>query len=482
MARSGTPRMFGLAGAADSPLLVAARERGLAVVQAHTVTAACAMAAVTADLTDAPGIVVLDTPAVPVAVSGLGRCTVDGSPVILVTPPSQPSAREAAALAAITKAVIPLAPELAGRWIAHAVHLAFSVPRGPVAIELSPAVATASAIPITTALRPAALPPPEPSVLDEAAHVLSSAARPVVLVGMLARSADAAGWLRAFAEATPAPVLSSPRAKGVLPDPHPLALGLCGRGPVARAVLARADLVVAVGLDPIEAAQTVWDPRKAVLHVGPSAAGDAPYRALADVIGDIGLIFAELAPRLRDRPRADWDVAELDRLKRLLVGSEGHGELPERFVRLARDATPPGTIAVADGTVRDACARAWHAVAPGEFLAPNDSSVTGFGIPAALAALLIHPERHVVCFTDTAGFTETVAELDIASGLELPAIVVVWTDDAAGVEAGARALGIASVAARDEAAFGWAIERALAAKGPTVISVPATSGSVTTPV
>lgn len=442
------------------------------------------MAAVTADLTGVPGVVVLDGPAAPTALAAIERCRIDHSSVIFVSAPSSSRLPGRAALDAATKAVISLAPASAAHWIAHAVHLALGVPRGPVNLELDPMIASDLAVSIATSVRPSMGPSPDASALDEAARVLSAASRPVTLVGMYTRTDDIAGWVRAFAEATPAPVLCSPRAKGVLPDPHPLALGLLADNAVADTLVARADLVIAAGLDASEAAARRWSGTTPVLHLGPLPASDAPYRPRTEVVADVGLILEELAPRLRDRSRADWDVAELDRLKRLLPGSATHraGGSFERVVAMTREATPPGTIATADGTLTTACARAWPAVAPHEFLAPSDTSVTGFAIPAAVAALLVRADRQAMCFTDGAGFTRSLPELDIAVRKGLEVVVIVMAEDDLDVEARAHAVGAIGFVARGDAALGWMLERALSSKTPAVIAVQPSGGEVRTPV
>jgi hypothetical protein len=72
---------------------------------------------------------------------------------------------------------------------------------------------------------------------------------------------------------------------------------------------------------------------------------------VAEAIGDIALIIEELAPRLRARDRADWDVAELDRMKRAtaVVPAALVSMLsPHRVVMIARELTAAGTIATAD--------------------------------------------------------------------------------------------------------------------------------------
>src|SRR5438034_11258051 len=86
-------------------------------------------------------------------------------------------------------------------------------PRGPVHLDVPAEVAGAHAVPVATACRPGPLPPPDPRSLDEAARLLAGASRPVLIAGLQCRSVTDAQWLRALAEALPAPVLLTLRAK-----------------------------------------------------------------------------------------------------------------------------------------------------------------------------------------------------------------------------------------------------------------------------
>src|SRR5207253_2554741 len=197
----------------------------------------------------------------------------------------------------------------ASHWTAHAAQLAMNEPRGPVHLDVPAEVAGAPAVPAATACRPAPLPPPDPRALDEAARLLANASRPILIAGLQCRSATDAQWLRALAEALPAPVLLTLRAKGVLPDPHPLMHGVLWPGGGEGPLLGRADLIVALGLDAIEVSPGPWMTTAPLLHLAPTPAAGEWHRPVVEVVGDIALAIEELAPRLRGRARADWDVA-----------------------------------------------------------------------------------------------------------------------------------------------------------------------------
>src|SRR5216117_4279980 len=209
----------------------------------------------------------------------------------------------------------------------------------------------------------------------------------------------------------------------------------------------------------------------------PSPATGEWHRPVVEVVGDIALAIEELAPRLRGRARADWDVAELDRVKRSLRPRPGAADgrlTPERVAALAREATEAGTIATLDaGPHAAALATAWDAVSPGEFVASYGPATAGFALPAAIAAHLVHPDRRAVCFTGGTAFLAALSELPTAIRLRAPIVVVAIADggsDAPELVRMGQRFAVPSAAADSEASFAQAFGRALRADGPALIA------------
>ena len=511
--RAGVQRIFGVPGGGSNlELLEAARAQGLPFVLCHQESAACIMAAVTGELGGAPGAVLSTLgPGVSASATGLAHAYLDRSPLIYLSDRHSASALgfathqafdHAAILGPVVKASLAVTPESAGHWVAHAAQLAMKEPRGPVHLDLPADVAGQPAVPFATTATPAPLPQPAAADLDGAVALIKKAKRPVVLAGLQCRAADAK-WLRAFAEARPAPVLTTYKAKGTLPDPHPLAMGVFTGGALEEPVVGRADLIITFGLDTVELIPRRWSYAAPVLSLvrGPSGAparsavgGGGYFTPALEVVGDLGVILEELAPRLHQH-HADWDVVEVDRLRRerqraLEIGVPGLA--PHRVVQITRELTPAGTIATADaGAHMFQAAEYWQAVEPGEFLISNGLATMGFALPAAIAAQLACPEQRVVCFTGDGGFMMVAAELETAARLCLPITVIVFNDAALSLieikqeQKGytgasmryaapdlallARSFGVTAWTASDEAGFARALVAAQGAPGPTLI-------------
>ncbi len=514
--RAGVARLFGVpGGAASLALIEAAGEQALPFVRCHLESAAAIMAGVTGELTGRPGAVVSSLGAgVTASATGLGHAYLARAPVIYVSErhpetvlavTTHQTVDHARHLAPIVKESLTLSPESAAHWVAHAARRALAEPRGPVHLDLPADVALRPALPQSPAsFATPGTAQPESGALDEAAAMIRQARRPLVIAGLECRAPDAR-WLRAFAEALPAPVLTTGKGKGAIPDPHPLALGAFTAGPLDEAVMRRADLIVAFGLDPVELSACAWPYAAPVLSLRRSASSDVATRAPGggaifspahEVVGDLSATLEELAPRLgRGETRADWDVAEVDRLRRTRAAAleiAVAGLAPHRLVQLARELSPAGAIATVDaGAHMRSTIAYWHAVEPGECLLSSGLGATAFALPAAIAAQLAHPDRRVVCFTSGRGLLGVAAELETVVRLGLPIAIVAFEDDVgAPVEVErakeqdvararregpdlttlARAFGLSAVAVDDEAGVERAFVTAQVAAGPTLIA------------
>jgi len=491
---AGVPRLFGVPGGGSSlEILESARAAGLPFVLCHVESAAVIMAAVTAELTGRPGAALATLgPGVTASATGLAHAWLDRAPLVFLSDRHPESAMSFVThqrfdhetfLGPVVKASLPVTPATAAARVAEAIAVALAEPRGPVHLDL-----------------PAA----NHGALEHAAALIRQARRPIAIAGLGCRGTDAK-WLRAFAESVPTPVLTTYKAKGTLPDPHPLAMGVFTGGVLEEPLVSRADLIIAIGLDTVELIPQAWRYSAPVLSLARAAAttpglaapgGGGYFTPAVEVIGEPGAILEELAPRLGRRVAADWDVAWLDRVRRERYAAlevAVPGLAPHRLVQIAREATPAGAIATVDAGAHMFPATAyWLATEPGECLISNGLATMGFALPAAIAAQLCHPDRRVVCLTGDGGLMMVAAEMETAARLALPLIAVVFDDRSlslieikqeqkgyvgasmryAGPDlaAMARSFGWRAHDAATEAELGRALTAALAGPGPALIA------------
>ena len=284
VAEAGYPLLCGLPGGGTSlDLIEGATRSGCRFVPTATESGSVIIAATIGDITGrAPAVTTTLGPGVTSALNGVACASLDRLPLLLVTDDYDSSERArfqrqnvdaARLLAPLTKASIPLTDHDPEGAVHDALEIAQRAPRGPVALSL-PASASLAGLP--SPVEPEGVMPPG---IDEVAdwsrrdsdgppdHPYSSARRSILLAGVQCRT-DVGQSVGVYAARRgprlPPPVLTTYRGKGSLPDDHPLAAGLLHvTATWRRQLLAKTDLIISVGLDPVELLPRDWGPRHA---------------------------------------------------------------------------------------------------------------------------------------------------------------------------------------------------------------------------
>lgn len=516
---AGVTRIFGVPGGGSSlDLIATAKARGMEFVLARQETAALIMAAATAELSGRPGAALVTRgPGVGNAANGVAHASLDRAPVLLVADGFTAAERayanhqwfdHAAMLAPVTKgAAQVVAPgAAAGPMAAALLTEAMAAPRGPVLLELSGAAARApaEAMPVTGLAAPATT--PDAVALAEARRRLANARRPVLVVGLEAVEPEACAALRRLVEALGCPALVTYKAKGVVPDAHPLFAGVFTGGEAEAPVMAEADLILLAGADPVEFIPQPWRYAAPVIDLG-TAPRPVQYRTPAVALyGPLAPLLVALAEGVR---RSEWTTqgiaARREAWLRRLANAPGgnRGLSPQAVVEMAQAICRRGgvdpRVTVDAGAHMFPATTFWQAERPGDLLISNGLATMGFALPAGIAAALHDPARGALAFTGDGGLLMALGELATATVLGVKLVVVVFNDstlslidikksgrdlpegalgwpaaDFAGVM---RSLGGLGLRARDEAEYAAALEQALVAKGPVVVDVLVDPGS-----
>ena len=343
-----------------------------------------------------------------------------------------------AVFAPITKAGFTLVAGAAHVIADKAVGIALEGRPGPVHIDVPISVADAPVPAAPPALRPraSARVPAEPD-LETARGWLRAAERPVMIVGADAVNQDAGAAVTAFAEALNVPVITTYKAKGMLREDHPLALGGAGLSPLADRTLVpfvqAADLILCLGYDPVEMRpgwRDVWDPAaQRVIDVSAAPNHHAMHQATLNFITDAAATLAALREGVS--PRATWADGAIDRARAALAAdfprTEDWG--PAAVIDSCRRILPPDTLASADsGAHRILLSQMWQCPAPRSLMQSSAFCTMGCAVPLAIGAKLAAPERPVVSFSGDAGFLMVAGELATAAELGLAPIFVVFVD------------------------------------------------------
>jgi 5-guanidino-2-oxopentanoate decarboxylase len=282
-----------------------------------------------------------------------------------------------------------------------------------------------------------ALPQPDPVLIQRAAARLHSARRPLILAGGGARGA--AAELRALAERLDAYVATTAAGKGLLPEAHPLHLGASLPYRETQALIAGADVVLAVGTELSETdlytSTRLNIPGELIrIDIDPVKLSDQ-YGAGLGLLADAAPALRLLAEALPERTalRALGDTAQTHRPDGLLR----HADAPTRARALAlaaiREALPAESALFTDMTqIAYLGNYAYPCERPGSWFHPSGYGTLGWAFPAALGAKLAAPSQAVAALAGDFGVQFSWSELATAVELKLALPLIVWNNQSLG--------------------------------------------------
>lgn len=409
----------------------------------------------------------------------------------------------------ITKASFSLVPGAAHIIADKAVAIATEGRPGPVHIDVPISVAD-SLVPANAPpdRQPAAPTAPAGADLEQARAWLTAARRPIIVAGVDAMNQGCGATLLQFAERFGAPVITTYKAKGIIPEDHPLALGGAGLSPLADKhlvpLLNAADLILCVGYDPIEMRtgwRDIWTPQtQNIIDITAAPNHHYMHQASLNIIADCAATLEALSAGTT--PAATWPDQAPAATKAALAAAFPRDDDwgPAAVIDTCRTTLPRKTIATADsGAHRILLSQMWHCHAPRGLIQSSALCTMGCAVPLAMGATLATTDTPVVSFSGDAGFLMVAGELSTAAELGLRTIFVVFVDASLalielkqrarqfgnnGVDfaehdfaAIGRAFGGAGVTVHNRAELRDALETALSAETFTVIAAKIERGS-----
>jgi acetolactate synthase I/II/III large subunit len=442
--QAGVRWVFGVPSGPVLPLIEALRRSSIDFVLTATETSAGFMATAVGYLTGVPGVCASTVgPGATNLTTGVGCAWLDRAPVIAITcnvasawldRRIQMRIDHHALFKPLTKATISFRDLPASEAVRRAVAIAGEEPPGPVHLDLPEDIAQM----MPTDVAGSAHEPRRPDDLSaEVVKVLSAALansrRPLVVTGLSFTRSRATGDLLKFIERQQVPFVTTMHAKGFLPESHPNWAGVIGRARRSdiKAFTDRADLIVAVGYDPIEINYEEWAGKAPVAHISTEAAEAGQslnllWNEACDLDAAIEAISA-IAPVLNE-----WSVDEWSQHRSALdcaLRPSGTEFAAHHVLDVLRGWLPvDGILAYDVGAHTHQIATQWRTDLPRTLLATNGWSSMGYGMPAAYAAQLIFPRRSVVAVVGDGGFQMTVGELALARRLNLAVPTIVLND------------------------------------------------------
>lgn len=510
LSEAGVKRIFGLPGGGSSlDVIEAAAQLGIDFVLTKSENAAVMMAGAMAETTGIPGVAIMTKgPGVANGANGVAYASLDRAPVLVITDGFTPKQ-----LSYITHQVFDqkgmLSPVVKGfsrlegadpvAEIDAMLALATSAPFGPVHIELTGE--TAKRLVPVSAIAPTLSDELVFSPQDLAAvqKLIGRAQKPVLIVGLEARLH--ARKVRQLAKLLACPVLPTYKAKGVVSDEDPQVVGVFTGGLQEADCIAQSDLMVLIGLDPVEMILQPWRYGKAVCDIAAVTHLVHYVQPDARVTGSLDAILGQLNATLLDYQSgwqpSQWLDIRTQVQEKLAYPPVQYGVAPDRVVQLAAQACADKQIlprmSVDAGAHMFSATAFFPSTRPGDVLISNGLASMAFALPAAIASALDDPTQAVMCFTGDGGLMMCMGELCTAVETQAKIVVVVFNDSALslidikqqsrqlptrGVRwrrhdfAGAmQALGGLGFSVHNEADYKQALQTALDANGPCLIDV-----------
>lgn len=345
----------------------------------------------------------------------------------------------------------------------------------------------------------------EEKAIEQAVAMIEAAKRPLILIGAGANRKIVYKILREFIDKTGIYFFNTQMGKGVVDERHPLFLGTAALSDndYLHCAINKADLIINVGHDIVEKPPFFMHQNNdtKVIHINFVAAKvDDIYFPQLEVVGDIGNCVWQISERVK--PCANWDFSFFKKIKEEVsrhlkekIDDEGFPVKPQRIVANVRAAMPSdGILALDNGMYKIWFARNYAAYEGNTLLLDNALASMGAGLPSAIAAKLLYPERIVLAICGDGGFMMNSQELETAMRLKLDLTILILNDSAYGMikwkqqEMGfkdfgldfgnpdfvkyAESYGAAGYRVDSAGALGPILERCLNTKGINLIEVP----------
>ena len=448
MKEAGTPFITGHPGGESVELMDAARQRDMRFILFKQEVAAAMMAGTWGEIKGVPGICLSTRgPGASNMVNGVAYASLDRAPLIAITDQYGPATyatglRQRIDQLAMYEPIVKWSTTINAQAVRHQMWRAMrettAAPPGPVHFDMPQTETEREAGEYIA--EPPLLPnlveiSPDRASLKAPLDLLAEARKPIILAGLGALWSRASSELTAFAEHLGAPVLVTPKCKGVISEDHPLRAGCIIGGIIERNLISQADLIVTIGLDAIELQPKVWPYKTPVLSISSVPNLDAVVPMGTEVIGAIGQVLSCLVEF--SSGGSGWGEKAADTYRSEVVNAlntPSTGLSPQRTMEVARAILPRETIATCDaGASRLLVVQKWESYGPREFLGSNGLGSMGYALPGAMAAKMAHPDRPCVAFVGDGGFMMAVAELQTSVRENLPIIAIVFDDEEIGL-------------------------------------------------
>jgi len=450
----GVERIFGLPGEENLAVVESLRRSKIELVLTRHEQAASFMAATQGRLTGMPGVCLSTLgPGALNFTTGAAYAFLGAMPMIMITGQKAiKTARQArfqlvdivGAMRPITKLTRQIvSADAIPSMVRDAFRVATEERPGPVHLELPEDIAEEDSAAALIAPHSILRPIPSPDATRSAVALILAAKRPLIMIGAAGNRPRLVEALSDFVRQTQIPFFNTQMGKGAVTGNSELYLGtaaLSERDYIHEAI-EHADLIIAIGHDTIEKPPFLMGASGGpkVVYVGyVSATVEQVFHPDAEVIGDIGATVAALANALHQRVDAAAQFTKLrDDIREHLnerAEDDRFPVIPQRLVHDVRKVMPEdGIICLDNGMYKIWFARNYRTTVANTLLLDNALATMGAGLPSAISAKCLNPNKRVLAVCGDGGFMMNSQEMETAVRLKLDLVVLIVEDSAYGM-------------------------------------------------
>jgi pyruvate oxidase len=278
---------------------------------------------------------------------------------------------------------------------------------------------------------------PEDDAFRRAADTINRAKKPVILAGWGSR--DVPEMILGISRRIQAPILTTFRAKGIIPDDNPWLLGILGTigSAHSRAVVRDCDLLITLGVGFSKMTGVPTDKPLVQVDFDPVKLGKNP--SSVSLFGNCNLVLPELFPLLQEkepgtvladiaRMKGEWDAQ-----RNREADPDAVPIRPPYIIKVLEESIPEDAVICIDvGENGWWFGRNFH-MKRQKMVMSGYLATMGFGLPGSIAAQLAYPDKSVICITGDGGFAMAMADFMTAVKYNLPIIVVILNNHQLGM-------------------------------------------------
>lgn len=279
-------------------------------------------------------------------------------------------------------------------------------------------------------------------VLMKLCKIIEEARSPIIVIGSEANRKTCCNIIGKLINDFGIPFITTQMGKGVVDETNVNYIGnaTVSSGSLVHKALGKSDLIINIGYNDVEKPPFLIPEMDAkVVHINYTAAKITElYYPDVEIIGDISDSVKVIGENLK---KADWKFEEIKMIKDELhrnistkLEDDSFPVIPQRLVGSIQKILPDDAMVCLDnGMYKLWFARYFRSRHPKHLMLDNALATMGAGLPSAIAAKFLFPEKKVIAVCGDGGFMMNAQELETAQRLGLDLVIVIVVDSEMGM-------------------------------------------------